>query len=730
MEQGSPRKGAKQQADELSKKAGAFLQSAKQTIKKAAEEGKPKLMEKHCQMKEKGSSLVEGLRAKLQGVNPKAVGGVRNSRSASEEEKIVNLCALGFSVAAVRHALIKCRGSTEQAGVWLIDESNQDEILAAEMQAESDGPLEPGCCARVAGLQGAMQLNGHVVELEQWNDDSQRWVVRLKSGESKSIRPRNLERVQNSAPSSPVNKKTLDSSLRPEELPSSEEETLRARIRKLLGGDVEEEVLAALTLEELRDLLPPGSAQFIEGHGISNATASSCTTSDPSSERIRRLEAAEKRRLEAEKKHTTMDDWRRTRPVTGSSSSTGRQDSNDAQPAQTLQAVAPEAVAPEALHLNVDANEDAGASARIQQEELMQILRAEMEEERRRDRQQWAEEMQRQEAEVLALRARLSEESQQPVEQPQQNHENSSQEVPDVAAADLADVHQHEESARRRLEQLEAAAGAQAERVEAVEAELAQDKERAAADRAELEEAARHLSELDAQRSEWEHAAQEHIAALTEQQLQNIESITAETEEQRARMEMDVRHLEEHEMKIARHFQYLQEEQDAQVAERGRLDNQKRSLARMQLEVLRSIQDSQSKETRSEREVSMDAGEETGSADGSPSHEQGNPDDANEWELDWSKVGGAVKDDRGEVNQEQGRSKAVVTNKADVSMGSRVDSESKEHVGISKGDVSMTSRVDSQPKDINDAAKDDGSGSDKIDVTMDPDSTSQHPRLD
>merc|ERR1719161_865653 len=129
------------------------------------------------------------------------------------------------------------------------------------------------------------------------------------------------------------------------------------------------------------------------------------------------------------------------------------------------------------------------------------------------------------------------------------------------------------------MEQLEAA---QAEQVEAVKNELAQGKARAAADRAELEDAARRLTELDMQRSEWESTAAERTAILTEKQMQHLQSITEEAEQQRARMEEQVIILEKDEVQVAAQLQqtqlYLQEEQEAQTAERGRLDNQKRSL--------------------------------------------------------------------------------------------------------------------------------------------------------
>mmetsp|Transcript_46828 Transcript_46828/g.111411 ORF Transcript_46828/g.111411 Transcript_46828/m.111411 type:complete len:755 (-) Transcript_46828:75-2339(-) len=109
------------------------------------------------------------------------------------EDEIQQLTALGFSVAASRHALSKCAGNVELAASWLADKANSDEMLAAELEAETVDPLAPGRLARISGLRSAKDLNGVPVVLEAWDNGAQRWAVRLPNGSHKSIRPKNLD---------------------------------------------------------------------------------------------------------------------------------------------------------------------------------------------------------------------------------------------------------------------------------------------------------------------------------------------------------------------------------------------------------------------------------------------------------------------------------------------------------------------------------------------------------
>ncbi|CAJ1410303.1 unnamed protein product [Effrenium voratum] len=63
--------------------------------------------------------------------------------------------------------------------------------------AQATKGLEPGANVRVVGLKGdgALRLNGEAAVLDSWNAATNRWNVRLRSGEVKAIRPENLEEV-------------------------------------------------------------------------------------------------------------------------------------------------------------------------------------------------------------------------------------------------------------------------------------------------------------------------------------------------------------------------------------------------------------------------------------------------------------------------------------------------------------------------------------------------------
>mmetsp|Transcript_9908 Transcript_9908/g.22210 ORF Transcript_9908/g.22210 Transcript_9908/m.22210 type:complete len:638 (-) Transcript_9908:45-1958(-) len=189
---------------------------------------------------------------------------------ALENEKVERLCALGFSAAAARHALHRSMGRVEEAGMWLLEEGNGDEILAAEMAAKEANPFQAGSSARIIGLLGAVELNGAVVVLQKYNEETQRWLVQTPDGLVKSIRPHNLEpwsaskvdlKVAGGQTESPemgarggglaprVDLKAACSGVPVEEL--------RAHVREMLGGeDAEvEECLAALSIDELLEVV-------------------------------------------------------------------------------------------------------------------------------------------------------------------------------------------------------------------------------------------------------------------------------------------------------------------------------------------------------------------------------------------------------------------------------------------------------------------------------------------
>lgn len=62
--------------------------------------------------------------------------------------------------------------------------------------------LRPGKSVQVSGLKGdaALRLNGEKGALESWNAATNRWNVRLRSGEVKAIRAENLHEVLDASP--------------------------------------------------------------------------------------------------------------------------------------------------------------------------------------------------------------------------------------------------------------------------------------------------------------------------------------------------------------------------------------------------------------------------------------------------------------------------------------------------------------------------------------------------
>lgn len=189
----------------------------------------------------------------------------------AEDEKVKSLCALGFSPSVVRHALRRCDGDVEKTGLWLLDEANRDERLAAELEA---GELADGECARINGLRGAIHLNGMPVVLQFYDEETQRWIVQMPDGTAKSIRPRNLDRLDPEAAAKASAE--MDSAMRElgREAPSRsgpqpnkldeqlanvlEEVELRKQVREMIGiltGTEEDEALKALSVQELLEVM-------------------------------------------------------------------------------------------------------------------------------------------------------------------------------------------------------------------------------------------------------------------------------------------------------------------------------------------------------------------------------------------------------------------------------------------------------------------------------------------
>merc|ERR1719201_141817 len=203
----------------------------------------------------------------------------------AEDEKVKSLCVLGFSLPVARHALRRGGGSVDEACNWLLDEANGDERLAAEMaQVE---PFTPGSLARISGLRGATELNGMPVVLQVWDEASQRWVVQMPDGSAKSIRQRNLDRLDDQAaaiaaaemenallgPSGrdtqhPVQKPIDISQVRRISDAQQQEASLREQVREMLGIDIQTEEAIALEALSVSELM-----EVIDSLGEANATA-------------------------------------------------------------------------------------------------------------------------------------------------------------------------------------------------------------------------------------------------------------------------------------------------------------------------------------------------------------------------------------------------------------------------------------------------------------------------
>ncbi|CAE7584145.1 unnamed protein product, partial [Symbiodinium sp. CCMP2456] len=60
----------------------------------------------------------------------------------------------------------------------------------------AEGGIHGGQTVRLRDLKAAPELNGEVGIALRFNTDSGRWLVRLRNGEGKQLRPQNLEGME------------------------------------------------------------------------------------------------------------------------------------------------------------------------------------------------------------------------------------------------------------------------------------------------------------------------------------------------------------------------------------------------------------------------------------------------------------------------------------------------------------------------------------------------------
>jgi len=82
---------------------------------------------------------------------------------------------------------------------WLVCLDGGSEVKALKpsnlrLRAAQDAvALRPGSCVRILGLKGAAALNGEQATCITWDKDKQRWLVRLQSSLERLLRPENLK---------------------------------------------------------------------------------------------------------------------------------------------------------------------------------------------------------------------------------------------------------------------------------------------------------------------------------------------------------------------------------------------------------------------------------------------------------------------------------------------------------------------------------------------------------
>lgn len=193
----------------LQRKVSGLLQRAKETAKKVEETAKQKAdWAQEVARQKKGWAQEEGTKVLGRAREVSAISsekmsaawneftGTSSSSSVprSHDAKVASLCEMGFSEVAAKHGLRQCGGQVEDACLWLSQPENADELLAIEVQAKQVPALRAGSLARIHSVSGPWaHLNGTLVTLCSYSEDTERWTVLSADGAARALRARNLE---------------------------------------------------------------------------------------------------------------------------------------------------------------------------------------------------------------------------------------------------------------------------------------------------------------------------------------------------------------------------------------------------------------------------------------------------------------------------------------------------------------------------------------------------------
>jgi len=101
--------------------------------------------------------------------------------------------------AALKEALLQQQHQQQQNMNWLW-QPHADWGRQPTDPWASQACVQPGTEIIFKGLKSAVELNGHYAVVERWDAASDRWVVRLPSGEDKYVKPENVVPSYNSWP--------------------------------------------------------------------------------------------------------------------------------------------------------------------------------------------------------------------------------------------------------------------------------------------------------------------------------------------------------------------------------------------------------------------------------------------------------------------------------------------------------------------------------------------------